>query len=230
MTAPLILARIGLMFPAQTARNHGSMGNRCRFLSLLSLAALSLSACRQAKVQTYTIPKEKDPEFPSMAAGDASGQQAPAGAPSMASTAVQSADGPALDWLAPDAWQVEPPAPGRKASYLIPGTHGKPAEVTITAFGGDVGGELGNVNRWRGQVHLAPISPDGLEAALTRTQQNGLSLAIAEADNPQGGQHIIGVMVPFQGSTWFFKLSGSEDAVTEAKTAFLAFVKTIKAP
>jgi hypothetical protein len=41
-------------------------------------------------------------------------------------------------------------------------------------------------------------------------------------------QRILGVMVPFECATWFFKLMGPDKVVAQEKTAFLQFIETIK--
>jgi len=34
--------------------------------------------------------------------------------------------------------------------------------------------------------------------------------------------------VPFEGATWFFKLMGPDKVVAQQKTAFMAFLDTVK--
>jgi hypothetical protein len=41
---------------------------------------------------------------------------------------------------------------------------------------------------------------------------------------------IVAVLVPWQGRTWFFKLTGPNDAVGRAKPAFLDFIQTVDVP
>ena len=114
----------------------------------------------------------------------------------------------------------------RKGSYAVGG-----AEVAITAFPGDVGGVLANVNRWRGQVGLDPLDEPGLAQATQSLDSNGLHFVVADAGPASpGGQRILAALLPWRGSTWFFKLSGSDDAVSKEKPAFLSFIKTVKAP
>ena len=65
----------------------------------------------------------------------------------------------------------------RKGSYAVGG-----AEVAITAFPGDVGGVLANVNRWRGQAGLAPVDEAGLGQATTSIESNGLHFLVVDAE------------------------------------------------
>ncbi len=118
----------------------------------------------------------------------------------------------------------------RKGSFTLAGEAGATADLSITAFPGAVGGELANINRWRGQVGLPPITDAELPAAATRFTANGLpftvvDLAGADLANPQ---RILGGMTPYEGAMWFFKLTGPDALVAKAKPAFLDFLKTVK--
>jgi len=195
---------------------------------------LALTACRESKVTAYRIPKEKEIELPEghpPTAGAMPGADATAGAmpgmDMMNAAPVPTAEGPGLSWTAPAEWKLGPPAPMRKATFTIAGPAGT-AELTVTAFPGDVGGDLANVNRWRGQVGFAPLTEDTLDQNLDRIESNGLHLAIVDLTDPAKPKATLGAIVPYSGSTWFFKLSGPTALVQQQKAVFLAFVKTIK--
>jgi hypothetical protein len=204
--------------------------------SLLAVAAAALlaSGCGEEKVAAYRVPKEKDAAPPAAAPAD-SGAQADAAAPAapgpaMADTAVPTAD-TTLVWQAPAQWVSKPATQFRKATYAVPGDAGE-SDLSITAFPGEAGGELANVNRWRSQLAQPPLGPDDLGGAVTRVEANGLKFAIVEIA-PRGdpaGKGMIGAMVPVGGSTWFFKLTGPGPAVKAAKPAFIEFLRTVRAP
>jgi hypothetical protein len=200
----------------------------CRRAPLLLALSLSLAACRPAKVESYRVPKEKDPEMPVAAAasGMAPSGATDAGAGTMAGTNVDVAAGSGLAWTAAAGWQSKPASAMRKGSYAVPGEGGAAADLSITAFPGDVGGELANLNRWRGQVQLPPLADADRAEAVTRFQQNGLDFALV--DFAGGQQRILGAIVSFGGDTWFFKLMGPDAVVGGAKPAFLEFLKTVK--
>lgn len=44
------------------------------------------------------------------------------------------------------------------------------------------------------------------------------------------GQRILGGIVPFAGSTWFFKLTGPDAVVAAEKPAFVEYMKTVRTP
>jgi len=199
-----------------------------------------LAACRDEKVTNYRVPKEPDPTLPAAASGDVGGsQEAPAGmpsgtpvtGPSMADTAVGTASGPSLVWTAPPQWKPKALGPMRKGSYGV-GAAGAEAELSITAFPNDVGGELANVNRWRGQVGLGPLGAAQEDGAVTRIEANGLTFAVVDFGGPDAAnrQRILGAIVPNAGSTWFFKILGADAIVAKEKPAFMDFLKTVKAP
>ncbi|MBI5766390.1 MAG: hypothetical protein HZA93_01240 [Verrucomicrobia bacterium] len=216
-------------------------------LSLLATAPLWLASCRDPKVQSYRVAKDAQPPPPPAAPATSGnlpadhppitpGAAAPAGTPmagggAMANTAVPTATGANLTWTAPAHWQAKAGSSMRKGTYVMSGDGGATAELAITAFPGDVGGEVANVNRWRGQIQLAPVSAAEAGAALQRLSVNGLTIAVLDIANPglNPPVRMLGAMVPFANSTWFFKLTGADTLVAKEKPAFLAFIQTVKA-
>ena len=191
------------------------------FLFALSLIA---AGCRKEEVTSYRIPKEAAPAPMAPAAAPAMG-----GAnPSMANTAVATASGAGLAWTAPAHWTSKPAGAMRKGSYTVKGAGGE-ADLSITAFPGDVGGDLANLNRWRGQLQLPPVAQSEFEATTQHLDRNGLHLTVVDiAGTGAGAQRILGAMVPHDGSTWFFKLMGPDATVAGEKAAFQAFLDTVK--
>ncbi len=207
------------------------MRHRHALLSLVSLTLLA--ACRESKVESYRVPKEKPEELPpGMAAGGSPGAPAAPGSMDMASTTVPTASGSDLTWTAPAHWKAKPAAAMRKGSFTVPGDNGAEADLSITAFPGDVGGELANLNRWRGQIQLAPLSEGDLRGVTTRIEQHGLTFIVVDFANTDaaGPRRILGAIVPYNNATWFFKLTGPDALVAREKPAFLAFLQTISAP
>ncbi len=198
----------------------------------LSLATLLLAACGDDKVEVYRVPKEKEADMPAASdPGAAAGPAAPAPGASMADTAVPTASGSDLSWQAPASWVQKPAGAMRKASFSVPADAGE-CDLSVTAFPGDVGGELANVNRWRGQIALPPLAADELDGAVARIDQGGLRVTIVElySKGDASNKAILGAIVPFGGATWFFKLSGPGTSVKASKTAFLDFLRSVRAP
>ncbi len=220
-------------FPAQSAKNN--FRRAVRSTGWLALPLL-LVACRDENVIAYDIPKESSAPAVAVAVAPAAtpapspheSLATPAATPNaaMADTPVATASGAGLTWTAPAHWQAKPGSAMRKGSYAIAGEAGATADLSITAFPGDVGGEIANVNRWRGQLQLAPLPDAEAAAALLRINANGLAIAVVTVANPP--TRLIGAMVPFGGATWFFKLTGPDALVAKEELSFLEFLKTVK--
>jgi hypothetical protein len=151
----------------------------------------------------------------------------------MRNTAVDTATGPALTWDAPPSWTPGPERPMRKATLLIADESGGPgAELAVTAFPGDVGGNLANVNRWRQQLGLPPISASQLSSALRHIDVGPLHVDVVElvgsATPPSVPQRVLGAIVPHAGSTWFFKLTGPDALVARERETFLRFLQSLR--
>ncbi len=199
------------------------------------MSLLALGACRDAKVTAYETPKEAAAPAPKAQSPHAGMAGAMPSAPvsgdaAMASQAVPTASGPALTWTAPANWQSRQGSSMRKATFAVVGEGGATADLAVTAFPGDVGGDAANVNRWRGQVGLAPVAEADALASIERLEVNGLKVGIVDIVDPaaKSGVHMLGAMVPFEGATWFFKLLGPDPLVASQKAAFVEFVKTLK--
>lgn len=220
-----------------------------RVFPTLLICACALSACKKAEVETYRVPKETaaaQPKSPH-AHGTMPPAAAPAAAPgaaaapagggmgsgmgggSMANTPVATASGPGLTWTAPAHWKSKAGSAMRKATYTVSGEGGE-AELAVTAFPGDVGGELANLNRWRGQINLPPIGQAEFESSVQRLERNGLKIVVIDiVSTGTPAARMLGAMVPFGGATWFFKMQGPDVLVAKEKPAFLSLIDTIKA-
>jgi hypothetical protein len=105
---------------------------------------------------------------------------------------------------------------------------GKSAEITVSSVGGDL---HTNINRWRGQVGLAPLAGAELTASLKKIETLGVQADYAELTSPAESQDrttILGVAAVVEGRQYFIKLTG-DPAVAEAEKAnFESFVKSLK--
>lgn len=206
-------------------------------------AAVILAACKKEEIASYRVPKEQAPPPARMpndhnhagvakSAGSSGATQAAPSAPTAdgnatANTPVATAGGNALTWKGPAHWQEKPASGMRKGTFTIPGEGGA-AELAITAFPGDVGGEAANVNRWRGQLGLQPLPPDEAVRSIERLDANGVKIGAVEmVGTGASAKRVLAAMVSHGGSTWFFKLEGPDALVAKEKAAFRDFVKTI---
>jgi hypothetical protein len=97
------------------------------------------------------------------------------------------------------------------------------ARVTATSLGNDGGGDLANINRWRGQLGLVPLP------SLSQVERSDLVEGLLAVDlrNADGTDRMISVIAPSGGSTWFFKLRGTAAGVEAERVNFAAFVREV---
>ena len=158
------------------------------------------------------------------------GAPAPVSAPAMAPVAGASPG--ETRWQAPEGWQQLPATQFLLDRYQVPGDGEANAQVTVSMLGGAAGGLLPNVNRWRGQLNLAPVDEAGMNALLSEVPAGSLkaTLVTLEGTDLQTSApgKMLTVVVSLPAETWFFKMTGPV-AVVDAKTAeFLAFVNATR--
>ncbi|MCX8157253.1 MAG: hypothetical protein N3J91_12545 [Verrucomicrobiae bacterium] len=138
-------------------------------------------------------------------------------------------------WQVPPHWQAQnPPGPMLTAKFTIKDEQGRQAEVTVSALAGDGGGPLPNVNRWRGQLLLPPVTAEELPKLGTPVDVNGRSVTLYEMEGTwaKTGEpaRMLVLSVASGGQTWFYKLTGDAQLAAREKEAFLSFVRSVKYP
>lgn len=173
---------------------------------LVLFVAFAASACRKDAIEVRRSPKED--------------------APVAAMAASPRPEKPR--WTAPAGWKELPGNGMRAASFVLPPGSGK-AEVTVVAFPGDAGGELANVNRWRGQIALPPITAGQLAGARADVHAPLGTVAVYDFTGNGGKKtRLVAGSIRVSGATWFFKLMGEEKAVAAAKPAFLKLLEGLR--
>ena len=108
------------------------------------------------------------------------------------------------------------------------------ADVAVSAFPGDVGGQSANINRWRRQVGLPPLDPDSSLALVKQVEVSGLDgwqvTLTGPAGAAAGGEAIKMVVsaVARDGRTWFFKMTGPVSAVDGELDRYAEFISSIQ--
>ena len=174
-------------------------------------AAAALAACGKDEIVSYQVPKEAE-----AAMGPAAMPAAPAA-------------GGDLAWTVPRGWKSEPAAGMRFASFDVPAAGGN-CELSVVVLPGDAGGELANVNRWRGQLGAGALDDAALAAAARRlTAPAGKILAFdIKGEGGQAGKAMAAAILSTGEKTWFFKLTGKEAAVAAARPSFQTFLKSLR--
>lgn len=174
------------------------------------MAIIILSACRRDEIEVRQVPKET----------------APADMPS----GVVDNPPPAknLSWTIPAGWKEEPGDGMRLATFTPPQNAGK-SQATVVALPGDAGGELANVNRWRGQIGLTPID-EGTLASARKTVKSRAGAVLVYDFIGAGTRkpRLVAGMIKVDATTWYFKLMGDEEAVGKNKPAFLKLLEGLK--
>jgi hypothetical protein len=134
------------------------------------------------------------------------------------------------NWQVPAGWQEISGGQFLVAKFTLAGDGGATAAVNVSMSAGDGGGLAANVNRWRGQLGLPPVSDiltSSLDVASGKAQ-----LVEMGGTNAQTGQpsQLIAAIVSQPDQTWFYKLMGDAKVVAGQRNAFKRFVQSAKYP
>ncbi|HEY1490777.1 MAG TPA: hypothetical protein VGF90_07030 [Verrucomicrobiae bacterium] len=134
-------------------------------------------------------------------------------------------------WSVPAGWQEGQLAQFLVAKYVITGEGGAQAAVNVSSLAGDGGGLLPNINRWRKQLGLDPVT-DADVANLPTLDASGVKATLIELSGTDGRTgkpaKLVGMVLPLGGQTWFYKLMGDANVVTQQKDALIQFVRSAK--
>jgi hypothetical protein len=173
---------------------------------LVGLALLApLTGCGRDDIQVYRVPKE--------------------------AASVQAQGGAARP---PDGWEAVPPGEMRVASFRVKGKDGKTADVSVIPLPGLAGHDIDNVNRWRGQLGLAPVTEGELPKLAEPVRIGGLDGQLYDlaGENAAAGEktRILAAMLRREGAAWFFKMTGDSELVAQQKPAFVSYLKSFSFP
>jgi hypothetical protein len=187
-----------------------------------AILILTLAGCKRESNQVYIAPKEAPPApmaTPPPGGMPPADMSAPAGLPTLA-------------WTLPDGWQQKPAGEMRVASFSVAGSDGQAADVSVIPLPGIGGMVLENVNRWRGQVSLPPITQADLGTATEPVTIAGTPASLFDMAGMAGGaskkSRILAAMLDHDGMTWFFKMTGDDTLVENQKPAFEKFLASVK--
>ena len=135
--------------------------------------------------------------------------------------------GDGISWEAPEGWT---PKQGTSEMRFAEIDLGDKLVLVVSRFPGNVGGDLANVNRWRGQLQLPPVKADELDKVTKKVSAGGATALLTDFTNEGGEQRMLGAIVPDEknGRTWFFKVTGPAKAVGERAEKFQKFVESVK--
>jgi hypothetical protein len=147
-----------------------------------------------------------------------------AAVPPPAAPPSASADASSPKWKVSASWTPVAAGQMQLAKFAVPPRGSARAEVSVSVFPGDTGGPLGNVNRWRRQIGLGPVTEADLPQQITVLDPSHPQAFLTEQKN--NGQQLVAAVVPRGGQWYFYKLLGDAAAVGPEKDAFVAFVRS----
>jgi hypothetical protein len=111
---------------------------------------------------------------------------------------------------------------------LKPPVSGK-VDASVVVLPGPAGGELANVNRWRGQIGLAPLDEAGLAKArkVMKTRAGPLKVYDFTSEAAPRSRLVAG-LTEVAGETWFVKMTGDADAVGAARSDFMKLLGSLR--
>lgn len=154
----------------------------------------------------------------------------------MLPAATSSSGGAGARWKIPAQWIAQPPSEMRVGSFLIKGKNGQTAEVSVIPLAGSAGGDLANVNRWRQQIDLSPLTEEALSTQLKALRLGAHSMMyvnFVSRDKLVDGKYkkrVIGAWMEREGATWFFKMFGEDATVLSAEPDFRQFLSSVEFP
>ena len=202
--------------------------------ALVGVGLLGLTlGCNSDRIAHYRVPKEASsaptaprPAMPPMPMGEKTGAPAPGEVPAPTVPPPASPQG-ALKWSLPKGWSELPGGGMRFATFKAP-YPGK-LEATVVVLPGPAGGELANVNRWRGQIALPALDEAALAKARTAIKSKAGSVNVYDftSDGQAKSRMVAGYISTPDGNTWFIKLTGDADPVAKAKPDFMTILGSL---
>jgi hypothetical protein len=83
-----------------------------------------------------------------------------------------------------------------------------------------------NINRWRGQIGLAPIEESDLAKTIQRFEVGGTEGSFVDLEGQD--QRIVAVAAARPDGTWFIKMKGPKELAEKHKAEFEAFIRSVK--
>ena len=207
-----------------------------------AILALLLAGCREEPVRTYRTAKDTPPPAADPHAGHDHARTPDAGAlppghpplgtgPASAPAATTPPVSDSLTWAAPDHWAAKPLGAMRRGSFTARNAAGE-ADCSIFVFGAAQNPLLDNINRWRGQIGLAPLSEAQLPAESSTLEHAGLRFTTIDLAGPPpaagSATRVLGAILYRGDEAWFFKLTGPDAVVAAERASFLDFLRTVR--
>jgi hypothetical protein len=189
--------------------------------AFLLVPLLFLTACGREEIATCQVPKESS--APTQVSTMGSSAEIEAVQASHAAMSASAPSGAGYESSLPAGWAEIPGSGMRKASYKIQGT-----SIDFYLISLSMGDVPSNVNRWRGQVGLPPVSPEAIAQDVVAFQADGHAVSYIEIYNEEGGQGIIAAIIELKPQYWYFTAKGSAGELKAHAADIRAFLESIQ--
>lgn len=189
---------------------------------------VALTACdRNSEIKVYRVSKA-----PLEESGDATNAAMPANAPSPSmpggmgsTTPSREAAAAQIKWSKPENWSEVPPSSMRYASFSA-GADKEKIDISVVTFSGEGGSDADNVNRWRQQLQLPPMSAEAIATQVTPLKTEAATFATTDIAGPSA--RTLAAWTRRNGQAWFFKATGPTAALEKEKQNFVKFVQSVR--
>ena len=181
--------------------------------ALLCCVPFFLASCNNDRIEVYRIPKES--RIVAMEEG----------------RLVPQAPEHSAKWAKPEGWSEQPASEMRLGSFKVNGPNATSADVSVTAFPGDAGGLVSNVNRWRGQLELPQLEEEQLRQTIQQTEIQGAPAYFVDlqtVENSSKPSRILGAVMERPDRTWFVKMTGPPTLLESQRKNFFDFVTSFQ--
>jgi hypothetical protein len=197
-------------------------------LTSLFFVFVALVACkRESEIKVYRVakaPLEEPDSGPNAAMPANAPSPSMPGGMGIGMTARDSTT-PQIKWTKPETWNELPPSSMRYASFSA-GEGDQKIDISVVSFVGEGGSDADNVNRWRQQLQLPPMSPAGIATQVAPLQTESGAFASTDIAGPSA--RTLAGWTRRDGRVWFFKATGPTAAVEKEKPNFVKFIQSVR--
>ena len=197
---------------------------------MIALLGFGLVSCGKEEIRSYSTPKAAPQAIQKMAEAASEAQ------PKVKAAGPK----PEMLWDLPEGWVKEQGQKPMRVATLHVGTDDEQIEVVVSQLPSPVGTLLGNVNRWRRQVELEPLTGETF-TELAKDKTSGFVSPLGIRPDPRlqgylfdiqgkkdGKRMLVALMVDGFERTWFVKTSNTYERLQSRLDEFRRFVSTFR--
>jgi hypothetical protein len=138
---------------------------------------------------------------------------------------AENSTNPQIKWQTPPGWSEVPPSSMRYASFST-GANENKVDISIVTFPGEGGSDADNVNRWRQQISLPPMSSAAVATQIAPLKTDDTTFSTV--DIAGASARTLAAWTRRDGHVWFFKATGASGAIEKEKSNFVEFVQSVR--